>query len=53
MANLEEKQIAKEILLKLIDKSGLSYDAYPGANDFVSLTLAAYKDILKTISETE
>lgn len=53
MATIEEKQIAKEILIELIKQNGLSYDAYPGVKHYKDLVLLAYNDILKTVSEPE
>lgn len=53
MATIEEKQIAKEILVQLIEKNHLDFDSYPNANSYLDLTRSAYKDILKTVVESE
>jgi len=54
MAIIEEKQIAKEILLNLIEKDWIRFEDYPEANNSSkTLALLAYKDILKTVSESD
>ncbi|MDR7867794.1 MAG: hypothetical protein RIN56_13350 [Sporomusaceae bacterium] len=53
MATIEEKQIAKEILIELIRKNALDFEAFPGTKNYKDLSLLAYKDILKVVSESE
>ncbi len=53
MSNLDEKQIAKEILIELMRNNLISYDGYPDAKSSADLSCLMYKQILKTISESE
>lgn len=54
MATLEEKQLAKDILLKMIDNQNLNYSDFPDFHENektgLNLALAAYQKILKTIA---
>jgi hypothetical protein len=47
MSTLEDKQIAKEILIELIRKDLLTYDNHPDAKDPTELSCHSYKDLLK------
>ena len=50
-ATLDEKIIAKEILIKLIETGNLSYDEFPEVKGTVDLACASFKKILDTISQ--
>jgi len=50
-ATYDEKVIAKEILLKLIDSNYLDPSEFPEAKGLVNITLAAYSKILETVSQ--
>lgn len=53
MATIEEKQLAKEILLELLRKDALLFDEFPDfKGGYVGLTIHAYQEILKSISES-
>ena len=53
MATLEEKQIAKEILIELIRKDDLYRKEYPNVKTVSEMTGLAYGEILKVISKSE
>lgn len=53
MATIEEKQIAKEILLALIDKDLVRYDDFPEQKTYLGLVTNTYQEILKSVSESE
>ena len=50
LANLEEKQIAKEILLEMLKKGLLFRNEYHESRTDVDMVCAAYKEILKAVS---
>lgn len=51
MAILDEKNIAKEILVKLIENNFIDPSEFPEEKGLVNITLAAYKKILETVSQ--
>ena len=53
MSKLEDKQLAKEILVEIISKNLLSRKEYPEAKTNTDMVCSAYKTILNTISETK
>jgi hypothetical protein len=54
LASIEEKQIAKEILIEIL-KTGnwISRDEYPESKTLIDVVCIVYKEILKTISSNE
>lgn len=48
---LEDKQIAKEILIALIQNNGLRMDYYPDAQTPAIAVGKAYQEILKAVKE--
>jgi len=48
---MNEKEIAKEILLAMLDKGVISRVEYPEAKTSVDLVCDVYSQILKTITE--
>jgi len=53
MANIEEKQIAKDILIELLKEDHISHSEHPDCKTVIETVCAAYKEILKTISSNE
>ena len=52
MTSLENKQMAKEILIEMIRKDYLLRTEYQDAETVADMACSAYKTILKTISES-
>lgn len=50
MSSLDDKQIAKEILIELIKSGSIARSEYPDAKTIPEMYSLAYNDILKTIS---
>lgn len=50
---LEEKQMAKEILVEMIKRDAFSRSEYPNAKTITDMYCTAYKEILNTISQDE
>lgn len=48
---MNEKEIAKEILLSMLDKGVISRVEYPEAKTSVDLICDVYSQILKTVTE--
>lgn len=53
LANLEEKQIAKDIVIEMLKEKYYIRSEYPNAKTITQMICASYKEILKTISEDE
>ena len=53
MATIEEKQIAKAILLGMLEKNFLNYEDFPGEKTCVGLVTNTYQAILKAVSSPE
>ena len=45
---MSNDEIAKEIVIKLIDKDSLSFEQFPEAKTYVDIVCAAYKQIWNT-----
>lgn len=50
MATMEEKEIAKDILIKLLDESGISTNEFADSKP-VEMTCKAYQMILNAVSK--
>ncbi len=54
MATIEEKHIAKEILIEMIKtEKHLIRTEYPASKTVANMVCAAYKEILQTIAKPE
>ena len=48
---MSNKEIAKDILIKIIECNGVVYDQFPDAETYVDAVCDAYKKILATVNE--
>lgn len=48
---MDEKEITKEILIKMIENGAILRSEYPNAETTVDVVCEAYKKILKTVKE--
>ena len=48
---IREKEIARDILLKMLDQGAVTYEEFTGIETPVELTCAAYRKILTTVRE--
>lgn len=53
MATIEEKQIAKEIVITMLEKSVLLRKEYPETKTVADMVCAAYKTVLAAVSTPE
>lgn len=48
---MNEKEIAKDIILKAIDHNAINVNDYPEAESQIDAICSAYKKVLKTVQE--
>lgn len=48
---IREKEIARDILLKMLDQGAITYEEFTDTKAPVELTCAAYRKILTTVRE--
>ena len=47
---MNDKEIAKEIVIKLIDAKCIQFEQFPEADTYVDLVCKAYEQVYKTVN---